>query len=420
MGGTTSRTRGGGTSTFARRVAAVIFLGTLARVALALLTHGHAFDMQSLRILRHDLAAHGIDVYGFVNVGNYRWPYPPAFFPWVALSGEVAGGHGHVFEVVVRLPQIAGDALLAWLAQEYLRLRGASERTRLAATALIALSPVAVVASGYVGQIDQLAILPAVLALFAWERLAGGRRAVVAGLLIGLGAALKTVPVLMLIPLLPTARSWREAGALVAGAAAVPLALLAPFLIAQPHPTIDALRSYHGYPGQGGLTLALQPGLADRWLTGSVRHGLQLNWANRAINDHAFVVSGAIYAAVAVGALRVRARPLLAACLLWAATFAFGPAFFFQYLMWGLPFFVMAGYLRATALLQALVAVPLLVAVTDLRTASGAVYIYVPLMLAAWILLVWAVVALARGLARDQPPPDLALPRGAATRLRSA
>lgn len=48
------------------------------------------------------------------------------------------------------------------------------------------------------------------------------------------------------------------------------------------------------------------------------------------------------------------------AVLLWLAVYAFGVNFFFQYLVWGLPFFVMAGYIRSTLVVQLLVLPPTL------------------------------------------------------------
>src|SRR3954451_16160232 len=94
-------------TTLAFRVGALIAAGTAARLILALATHGQPYDMHSLQIVRHDLADFGFDVYRYVNIGNWHWPYPPAFFPWISLSGAVAGGHVHVFEVLIRLPAIA-------------------------------------------------------------------------------------------------------------------------------------------------------------------------------------------------------------------------------------------------------------------------------------------------------------------------
>ena len=52
---------------------------------------------------------------------------------------------------------------------------------------------------------DSVAILPALVALWVWEQPRVNRRAVVAGLLIGAGATIETVPIVMLLALIPWA-----------------------------------------------------------------------------------------------------------------------------------------------------------------------------------------------------------------------
>ena len=382
-----------------RRVAVLIAGGTVARLIVALLTHGEPFDMNSVRIVGRGLAEHGLDAYASINLGNYHWPYPPGFFPWIALSGAIAGGYGHLFDVMIRLPMIAADAALAWLVQDYLRLRGASDRTRLAAAAVVALGPVFAIVSGYQGQMDSLAILPAVLALVLWERADGRLRGPAAGVLIGIGAALKTVPLLMVIAVAPGARSRREATWLVLVAIAVPVAAIAPFLLAQYDATEAAVRTYHGYPGQGGITLALQPGLAKAWL---LDDPLRPTGLVRTLIDHAQVVNALIYAAVAALVVRFRPPPAQAASVLWLATYALAPAFFFQYLIWGMPFFVMAGYLRGAALLQLAVFVPALLFYIGPWESDLPVYAYVPVMLLVWLATVAALARVVRSIAVPQ------------------
>lgn len=392
---------------FGRLLAGVIGAGLLLHVILALATHGQAFDMGSMKIVRQNLSAHGFEIYRFVNVGNIRWPYPPLFFPWIALSGAVAGSHVHVFEVIVRLPAIAADGALAWLVQEYLRGRGAHESSRLAAAALIVFGPVFVIVAGFQSQIDAVAILPAVLAVFAWERLDGLRRPLVAGALIGLGASVKTVPIFMVLALAPSARSWRDLALLASAAVAVPLAVLLPFMIATPGAPQGVLRGYHGYPGQGGPTLAVQPGLTFTYLKEVMAHynGLTLR-----IVKHAALLGGALYLAVGAFLARYRPPPALAASLLWLATYALSPAFFFQYLVWGLPFFVMAGYLRAAAALQAGVLLPMIFFYQEPWRGDLTSYIYIPVMLVVWAGTLVALGALARGIAARRQAGDLRWP----------
>ncbi|MDQ3935824.1 MAG: DUF2029 domain-containing protein [Actinomycetota bacterium] len=389
-----------------RKLVLLVAAGVVARLVVALITDGHAYDMASFRILRDSLADHGIDVYEHVNLGNFHWPYASGFFPWVALAGALDGGSDQAFATLVRLPAIAADAALAWAVQHYLGLRGASERIRLAAAALVVLGPVFALVSGHHGQIDAVAILPAVLAYVVWERVEGERRALYAGLLIGLGAAIKTVPIFALIPLLPWVRSWRELVTLGAAAAAVPLAVLAPFLIASFDYVDAALRDYHGFPGIGGLSLAVQPELAESWLKGSEAAAPDYSGPTERLVDRTSVLGYAIIATVLAFVLRFRPRPAVGASLLWLAVLTLAPAFFFQYLIWGLPFFLMAGYLRAAAALQLAVAVPMALFYLAPWEADAPTYVYVAVMLATWLGMLAALFLLARRMAvewRERP-----------------
>ena len=132
----------------------------------------------------------------------------------------------------------------------------------------MALGPTFGMVSGYHGQFDSVAILPAVVALYLWERLETPSRGLVAGGLVGLGGIFKTVPLVMLVALLPTVRSWREAGWLLGSAAAVLVVASLPFLVATRATYEAAVRDYHGFPGVGGLSLVVQPDLAGAWLGG--------------------------------------------------------------------------------------------------------------------------------------------------------
>src|SRR5438105_1919942 len=170
----------------ARRTALLLIGGgTLLRLLWTLRTHGLLYDMESFRMVAAAVVHHPLHLYGALNHGvDYRWPYPPAYLPWIAASRGLASAVDLPFRVGVVLPAIAADAAIAWLVQAGLGRAGASDRTRLSACALVALGPAFALISGMHGQIDSVAILPAVLALVVWER-GGSRRALAAGLLIG-------------------------------------------------------------------------------------------------------------------------------------------------------------------------------------------------------------------------------------------
>jgi hypothetical protein len=390
------------------RLALWILLGaaTLARVILAWRTKGVTFDIRSAEIAGNALREHGLHAYSVANADANRWPYPPGFLPVAAAMGELHRV-GIGFATAIRVPAALADAGIAWLAQDMLGRRGAEPRLRLAAAAAVALGPVFWLTSGYHGQIDAVAILPALAALWVWTREPEAQsRALAAGLLIGLGCAMKTVPIVMLAALLPSSRSVREGVVLVAAAIAVPLAALLPFLLADP----DGARrvfQYRGAPGLGGLSLVAQPQLPESWITGAP---VRVGGFTAALRDAAGPILAVGLAGTALLLLRLRARPMDAAILVWLTVYAFGVNFFVNYFVWGLPFLIVRGRVRLAIAVQLAVLPGMLVAFHDLLglgiPSRGLVRVlYTPALLAYWAACAVGMVLLARRLWRERPAP---------------
>ena len=250
---------------------ALLVAGTLVRLVLAAKTPGNAFDTQSFRIVATRLGQGDLlHLYGDVNRGEtfLRWPYPPGFLPLLAPLQPLA--HREVFEALVRLPSVLADLGMALIVFRALERAGRAW-TAVAAAGLVLLGPSFLANSGGHGQLDSLAILPVVAAVVVWER-GGSSRAFQAGLLIGLGACVKTVPAFFLLALLPTVRDRRELARLVGTAAALPVLALLPFFLADPHGVKDAL-TYRGFrlrrgPGCGSRSAARSrpaPGTSGPW-----------------------------------------------------------------------------------------------------------------------------------------------------------
>jgi hypothetical protein len=373
--------------------------GVAVRVALAFATIGQEYDIENLRVAGAVFIEDPLAVYERLNTGGtagsfvlYGWPYPPGLLPYMAVAGKSASALGLPFHGVVQLLPIAADAAIAWLVQDFLGRRGASEVKRLAAAALVAFGPSFAVISGYHGQIDAVAILPAVAAVWLWESSAPGRRALPAGLLIGLGASIKTVPGLVVLALLPSARGRREAVTLVVAAVAVPLVVLAPYVVSDAGQVQDAL-GYGGAPGLGGISMFVQPALAESFLTNDFSNSL--SGPTRTLYDNASLLVLAGLAGCGLFLLRFRPRPVDAAVLVWLTVYVFNPNFFPQYLVWGLPFFLMAGYLREVAILQAAL-VPVIVFFYAKPWGDWATLPYFAIMAALWIAWVSALFVLAR------------------------
>jgi uncharacterized membrane protein len=347
--------RGGASGHFSAWLWSLIVAGSVVRLAVAFLTAGAGYDLQSLAqvnaALHHSVFSVYHQVNGYHGLPYGRWPYPPAFFAVIAAAGSVAFHAGIAFTHVIRIPSILADAGLAWVVQDFLGHRGYGERQRLAAVALVAFGPSFAAISAYQGQIDSFAILPSAAAVSLWTRTDADWRPYAAGALIGTSAAIKTVPLLLVLALLPSARSRRERTALTATAVLVPLVVFAPWLILDGHGK-SLVWSYHGGAGLGGISLLTNPSLPLIRFSGA--HGVVLTGLTKVVFDNARWITGAAIVLVAALALRRRMAAVDSAVLLWLAVWVFGVTFFLQYLLWGLPFLIMAGYLRQVLLLQAL------------------------------------------------------------------
>jgi hypothetical protein len=388
-------------------VGLVLALGLLLRAWVAW-DQAPTGDLASFLVAVQSLQRWGLRFYGHANAfdpaapfGYRNYSYPPGYLPWLWASTKAAGGSVRFWHVA-RIPPILADLALAWLVAWELGRRGARATVRVLAAATIAFGPSFVVSSAIEGQIDALAILPAVVAVLIWERGDRERRAIVAGLLIGVGAAIKTAPFLVVLALLPTAVSRREMARVVAWAAAVPAALLLPFAVADPSGTVQALR-YGGFPGAGGVSLVLQPGLARHYLG-----DYDLSSALSSIQSFGWLLTaGGVTLATAL-AFRARLPATRAAALLWLAVYATGVNWYPQYLAWGVPFFLLAGWIVPVALAELALLPTLLIAYRD-RLPSAlvpggriAVPVYVAVMDVLWLGAVVGLALTLRGL-RSRP-----------------
>ena len=383
----------------------LIAVGVLGRLVWGVTTYGQPFDVRSAQIVHDFLVDHGLDLYGAVNGTEgelFRWPYPPGFLPFFLLSDWLADVTRIDYHDIVQLPSIAADAGIAWLLQWFLGRRGASERIRLGAVAAVMLGPAFAVISGYHTQIDSLAILPALAGVLLWvERPEDRRRWLWAGLLIGVGAAIKTTPAVVILALLPTARSAREGAATLATAAVVPAAAFLPFFVSDP----DGVRhvfDYTGVPGAGGLTMILDPGILPFWLTEiwtDTPVTYDPNGVVQALTDASGPLTAVVFAAIGAFLLWARADAITGAVLIWLGMYVFGTAFFFQYFVWGLPFFLAAGHLRKAIALQVALVVPMLLFYSGPRGDGTAEAAYFAVMAAIWLAALVAFAVTARRIA---------------------
>ncbi len=344
----------------ARRVACLIAAGAVIKVVVAFATYGQQFDIDSLALVNAVLRSpQRLHLY---EIGN-RWPYPAGYFPFDYLAGSFAYRTGLPFHGVVQLWPIAADCAIAWLVQDELRRRGHGERVRLAATALVALGPMFVLVSGYHGQIDSVQTLLALGAVLVVSR---EGRPWVAGLLLGAAIAVKSPPVLLLLVLVPALPSAQARAQLIVPALAVPFVVTLPWLLTDFATTRESLTTYGGVPSLGGYSLIVEPSLVNAFLFGErLDPGAAVRW----LTDHQNLIVGFGAALAAVIAHRRRLPVVTAVCLLYLAVWSFNPNGAYSYFLWGIPFLLIAGYLREVAVLQLVLSVP--AAIVYARTAEA-------------------------------------------------
>jgi hypothetical protein len=360
----------------------VVVAGFLVRLCFALLTHGRRFDIESLRLYGVWLTdGHPFDIYRQANTGQFRLAYAPGSFPLVLVARKLSAPGLLSFPQAIRIVLSLCDVGLALLIFSIARWRLESSARALAAAGAVALGPTLITVSGFHGQLDTVAWLPAVAGLWLWEREAA-HRAMSAGVLIGIGIAVKTVPGLLLFALLPTARSRREVLTLVGSAIAVPCVLLVPFALNDVGAVMRALR-YRGVGGVGGLSLLVQPDLSLYWLS---REPESLT----ALSQHLQQLSGLLTAASVVPTVaicrRARTPASRVAVMLVLGVYVAGANFLVTYAAWAAVLLLAAGLVRWSILWQMWLLVPTLLTYTAFNRpggwSHGIVYgVYVPMMI---------------------------------------
>jgi Glycosyltransferase family 87 len=346
------------------QLAALLAAGAAIRLILIAVTPGEYYDIHAIARVGAAFLDAPLHLYRLdVNPGSYQgsptypWPYLPGFAPiagllsWLSRRLSVSVSH------LDRTFMGAVDLAVAWVVQWLLGRQGRPHRERLIAAALIALGPAFIAVSAVHGQIDALAWLPAVAAVGIWTHPGGRRRALVCGLLIGIGIAIKTTPGLVLIALAPSARDRRELGTLLLAATVVPLLAVLPFAVVAPH-GLSAIVDYRGFAGRAGLTVLLQPRLALHDLTGPF---VAYDATTRFLLDHANLVLAAVLIPVAAIAWKRRLDPATMMVALLLAFYVAGPAILPQYWLWIVPFLLLSRRFLAAAVYQ-LALLPLLVA----------------------------------------------------------
>ena len=177
-----------------------VFLVALVIRLLPAAFYAHPWDMY-IWIKSGELGLHELNIYKFNNPSNYPWgfyAYPPVWLYWLitaTLIGDLIGDlYFKIF--LIKLPILVSDLVAAFLIYRLAGKLGFDEKKSILAVSIWLFNPVTYFVSTFWGMFDSVAVVFELLALkYVLEE-----KNVKAGVSAGIGAAVKILPVLVLIP----------------------------------------------------------------------------------------------------------------------------------------------------------------------------------------------------------------------------
>jgi Gpi18-like mannosyltransferase len=180
-------------------LAALIIVTTTIKLVVAALTFGTQ-DVRRWMDFAGVARAGPVGVYGLhFGSSHFRALYDhPPLIGYLLLVVNVATRHGLGFPLAIRLPAISADVVTPFLVLELLRKRRPLLES-FAAAALVALSPVLFLVSGYHGNTDPVFVMFSLLGVYL---LVDRRAPALAGLAVAIALGVKIVPVVIVPALL--------------------------------------------------------------------------------------------------------------------------------------------------------------------------------------------------------------------------
>ncbi len=315
---------------------AAVVLGAawIARLAfiLAIPSTAHSADVDHWTTVAEALR-NGANPYQVTNYLNW----PPVWMQIVYVLSAISSALDVPFLPVLQAFLVAVESVLVVALLELIKAVAPDVNARVLVLWGVALNPVAILLVCQHGNFDVLVALLVVLflgSLIAFVRRGDPVDWLVAGLFLGIGIAVKTIP-LILTPLLATrsrALPWKTRGlgvALLLGPVALGMSVIYVLTPAEVTAYVLSYRSYSGWFGLSGLLL--------------------MAGASASLPAYGLVFDLLLAASMAASAWfvwrrdRIDARELvLLAALLLAAVPALGPGYSPQYIDWFLPLLVVA------------------------------------------------------------------------------
>jgi hypothetical protein len=292
-----------------------------------ILPMGALYDIESYQIVGK-LVVNGEDVYSNPKTEN-RHPYLPAQLYWMALSNKIANYLNAPYVKIVRIAPIIADVCIAVMLYMILKNQ-ITQGGALLGALLYSINPIPVFVSAYHGQFDAIPTLFILLTVYY-----ASRSTWISGGWLGLAILLKSWPVLTLPSLAKFQLSWKRRWFFLIPTLGIPiLGILIYSMIFTANPPVILTRalSYNWGIGVWGYTYFARL-LATYTTWGEVI----FNW---------LISYGRYLTLIGLGLIwfiRARKEELTPSILtILVSFFAISHVFAIQYLMWLIPFAILA------------------------------------------------------------------------------
>ncbi|MCF3653623.1 MAG: glycosyltransferase 87 family protein [Aigarchaeota archaeon] len=179
-----------------RKLLIILLIGVLARLIPAPF-YAHPWDMY-IWFKSGELGLQDLNIYKFGDYVEYPWgfyAYPPGWLYWLIVVALLGGGT--LFRIfMIKLPIILADIASAIMIYQIMRMLKFDEDKSLVASAIWLFNPITYFISSFWGMFDSIAVLFQLLAIYMLLR----RRLISAGVMAGIGASIKLIPALIVIP----------------------------------------------------------------------------------------------------------------------------------------------------------------------------------------------------------------------------
>ncbi len=319
----------------------ILLLAGVVRLLPALwLPVGAGYDIDSFHMVTDALLG-GREVYA-ASLG--RHPYLPFQMYIMGAMAMLSAATGLPFVVAIKLPAILADVAIAGLIYRLVAVRRGHEWAAYLAL-LYALNPVSLLVSAYHGQFEAVTLLLLVVAWALWERRQAGASATT----LGLAILNKTWPIILLPVFFIRLDNWRARSRYALIALGIPALVVVAYLLAynaDPMTMLGRALTHRGVAGYWGPSAVLFPWAAARPALQPLADALLA------------LRNPLLFVAVLLALAWTQRQPALDALLtLQLAVFAVTVGFGIQWLVWPVPFALLAGqsrWLRVYSLAAAL------------------------------------------------------------------